>query len=77
MNCFILLYVPNPKTMGNHKRKSNRQLKFVQELLDDMKRRKENGENGRQIALSLGIAESTLQKRLEAVSYVGYFEMNL
>jgi hypothetical protein len=62
--------------MENRKRKSNRQLKFAQELLDDIKRRKEDGESGRQIALS-GIAESTLRKRLEAVIYVGCFEINL
>jgi hypothetical protein len=37
--------------MGNRRRKSKRQLKFTQELLDDVKRRKEDGERGRQIAL--------------------------
>jgi DNA invertase Pin-like site-specific DNA recombinase len=63
--------------MGNHKRKSNRQLKFAQELSDDIKRRQEDGKSGRQIALLTGITESTSQKRLEAISYVGYFEINL
>jgi hypothetical protein len=63
--------------MGNRKRKSNRQLEFTQELLDDMKRRKEDGEIGRQIALLLGIVKSTIRKRSEAVSYVDCFEMNL
>jgi hypothetical protein len=28
--------------MGNRKRKSNRELKFTQQLLDDIKRRKKN-----------------------------------
>jgi hypothetical protein len=48
--------------MGNLKRKSNRQLEFTQELLDDIRSRKEDGESGRQIALSFGIAESTYGK---------------
>jgi hypothetical protein len=63
--------------MGNRKRKSNRQLEFTQELLDDIKRRKEDRESGRQIALSFRIAESSIRKRLEAVRYVGCFEMNV
>jgi DNA-binding IclR family transcriptional regulator len=62
--------------MGNSKRKSNRELEFTQELLDGIKRRKEGHESVRQIALSLGIPESTLRKRLQAVSYVGYIEIN-
>jgi hypothetical protein len=56
------LYVADPKAMGNCKRKSNRELKFTQQLLDDIKRRKEECESGRQRALSLGIPESTLRK---------------
>jgi hypothetical protein len=60
----------------NLKGKSNRELKFTQQLLDNIKRRYKQGESGRQIALSLQIAESSLRKRLEAVSYDGYFEMN-
>jgi hypothetical protein len=63
--------------MESPERKSNRQIKVTQELLDGMKRRKEGGESGRQIALSLGNAESTLRKSLLAVSYAGYFEINL
>jgi hypothetical protein len=62
--------------MGNLKGKSNGQLKFTQQLLDDINRRNKEGESGRQITLSLRIAESSLRKRLEAVSYDGYFEMN-
>jgi hypothetical protein len=77
MNFFILFYVPNLKTIGNHKRKSNRQLKFTQELSDNIKRSKEDGESGRLIALSLGIVESTTRKRFEAVSCVGCFEIDL
>jgi hypothetical protein len=42
------LYLADPKEMGNRKRKSNRELKFTQQLLDDLKRRKEEGESGRQ-----------------------------
>jgi hypothetical protein len=33
MNCFILFYVPDLKTMGSRERRSNRQLEFTQELL--------------------------------------------
>jgi hypothetical protein len=52
-------------------------MKFTQELLDDIKRRKEDGESGRQTALQFRIAESKIRKRLEAASYVGCFEINL
>jgi hypothetical protein len=64
INCFIPLYVPDLKAMGNHKRKSNRELKCTQELLDVIKRRKEDGKSGRQIALSLGIAEKIRSHKL-------------
>ena len=51
-----------------YKRKSDRKLVFTYEVLDECKRRLENGESKRQIADSRGINEATLRKRLKAVS---------
>lgn len=46
---------------------STRQLKCTHELLDDVKRGKEVVENGRQMSLSLVIAEGAIRQRLEVL----------
>jgi hypothetical protein len=72
INYFNILYnTTRRKTVGKAT-----ELKYTQQLLDNIKRWNKHGESGRQIALSLQTAESSLRKRLEAVSYYGYFEMN-
>jgi hypothetical protein len=41
---------------------------FTQEILDEARRRIENGESQRKMAASLGMKESTLRYRLKLVS---------
>lgn len=57
--------------MSGYKRKSKRKLIFTQEVLNDCYRRLRDGESKRKIAESLGINESTLRKRIKAVSTFG------
>lgn len=54
--------------MSKYVRKSNRELKFTEELLNEARRRKENGESQRSIADSLGVNECSLRKRLWKVN---------
>lgn len=53
--------------MGKYKRKTERKLVFTEENLREARRRIENGESQRQVALSMGTKESTLRKRLKSV----------
>lgn len=53
--------------MGNYKRKTERKLIFTEENLREARRRIENGESQRQVAVSMGTKESTLRKRLKTV----------
>lgn len=54
--------------VGTYQRKTDRQLKFSEGLLNQAKERITNGESKRSVALSLGVNECTLRKRLKAVS---------
>lgn len=51
--------------MAPYKRKTERALRFTDQLMRDIKRRLENNESKRSIAKSLGIHEATLRKRLK------------
>jgi transcription initiation factor TFIIIB Brf1 subunit/transcription initiation factor TFIIB len=51
-------------------RKSDRKLIFTQEILDEARRRTENGESQRKVAASLGMKESTLRNRLKLMSSI-------
>lgn len=52
--------------MGKYKRKTNRTLKFTQELLDEARRRIGEGKSKRSVADALGVNESSLRKRLKS-----------
>jgi SpoVK/Ycf46/Vps4 family AAA+-type ATPase len=49
-------------------RKSDRKLIFTEEILDEARRRIENGESQRKLVASLGTKEPTLRNRLKLVS---------
>lgn len=53
--------------MGKYKRKSERELKFTENLLRQAQDRIEKGESKRSVAKSLGVNECTLRKRLREV----------
>jgi transcription initiation factor TFIIIB Brf1 subunit/transcription initiation factor TFIIB len=53
---------------STYSRKSDRKLIFTPEILDEGRRRIENGESQRKVAASLGTKESTLRNRLKLVS---------
>jgi SpoVK/Ycf46/Vps4 family AAA+-type ATPase len=53
---------------STYSRKSDRKLIFTHEILDEARRRIENGESQRKVAASLGANELTLRNRLELVS---------
>lgn len=54
--------------MSRYKRKSNRKLIFTEENLSEAKRKISEGTSKRRVALEMGIAESTLRKRLKSGS---------
>lgn len=51
--------------MGKYKRKTNRTLKFTQELLDEARVRIDQGQSKRSVANALGVNECSLRKRLK------------
>ena len=56
-------------TMGKYKRKSTRELKFTQEILNQAAEPIANGESKRLVAKSLDVNECTLTKRLRKVIF--------
>jgi transcription initiation factor TFIIIB Brf1 subunit/transcription initiation factor TFIIB len=53
---------------STYSRKSDGKLIFTQDILDEARRRIENGVSQRKVAASLGTKESTLRNRLKLVS---------
>lgn len=62
-SCKILTF---RSKMPQYKRKSERRLVFTKELLKTASARIASGESKRKVAKSMGVPESTLQKRLKA-----------
>lgn len=61
-------FVIIPCKMGKYTRKTDRKLIFTKENLRIALQRIANGESKRRVAESMGTKESTLRKRLKAVS---------
>lgn len=55
--------------MGKYKRKSDRELKFTQEMLVQAQQRIAKGESKRSVAKSFNVNECSLRKRLRLVYY--------
>lgn len=53
--------IPDTTVMAHYNRKSDRVLKFTQELLAEVRRRIGNGESKRSVAASLGVNECSLR----------------
>jgi predicted RNA binding protein with dsRBD fold (UPF0201 family) len=55
---------------STYSRKSDGKLIFTQEILDEARRRIENGESQRKVVASLGTKESTLRNTLNLASTI-------
>jgi len=55
--------------MGKYKRKTGQKVVFIQEKMEEVKRRHTSSESQQQVSKSLGTNECTLRKWLKAIKY--------